>query len=102
MMISSPRGWPYSAASSPGPLPNTSWIQTLREIHPLTNNNKLQFTSNKILSKIELYQWVNSHNIFDAAAPFGGYKKSGSLSRDQGTEAMNQYLQTKTIWIRHE
>ena len=32
---------------------------------------------------------------------FGGYKQSGSLSRDQGTEALNQYLQTKTIWISH-
>ena len=32
---------------------------------------------------------------------FGGYRQSGSLSRDQGTEALNQYLQTKTIWISH-
>ena len=31
--------------------------------------------------------------------PFGGYSQSGSLSRDNGTEAMDQYLQTKTIWI---
>ena len=37
----------------------------------------------------------------DIKTPFGGYKQSGSLSRDQGTEALNQYLQTKTIWISH-
>ena len=37
----------------------------------------------------------------DIKVPFGGYKQSGSLSRDQGTEALNQYLQTKTIWISH-
>ena len=36
-----------------------------------------------------------------ADAPFGGYKQSGSLSRDQGTEALNSFLQTKTIWISH-
>ena len=29
------------------------------------------------------------------------YKQSGSLSRDQGTETLNQYLQTKKIWISH-
>jgi acyl-CoA reductase-like NAD-dependent aldehyde dehydrogenase len=31
--------------------------------------------------------------------PFGGYKRSGSLARDNGTEAIDQYLQTKTVWI---
>ena len=35
-----------------------------------------------------------------AGAPFGGYKQSGSLARDNGTEALGQYLQTKTIWIQ--
>ncbi len=37
----------------------------------------------------------------DPYKTIGGYKQSGSLSRDQGTEALNQYLQTKTIWISH-
>ena len=45
---------------------------------------------------------VNTFSEGDIKTPFGGYKQSGSLSRDQGTEAMNQYLQTKTIWISHE
>ena len=31
--------------------------------------------------------------------PFGGYKRSGSLARDNGAEAMDQYTQTKTIWV---
>ena len=31
--------------------------------------------------------------------PFGGFKRSGSLARDNGAEALDQYLQTKTIWI---
>jgi aldehyde dehydrogenase (NAD+) len=29
--------------------------------------------------------WVNSHNLFDAAAGFGGYKQSG-FGRDGGKE----------------
>ena len=44
---------------------------------------------------------VNTFSEGDIKTPFGGYKQSGSLSRDQGTEALNQYLQTKTIWINH-
>ena len=44
---------------------------------------------------------INTFSEGDIKVPFGGYKQSGSLSRDQGTEALNQYLQTKTIWINH-
>jgi len=44
---------------------------------------------------------INTFSEGDIKVPFGGYKQSGSLSRDQGTEALNQYLQTKTIWISH-
>lgn len=32
-------------------------------------------------------------------APLRSYRRSGSLAGDNGTEAMEQYLQTKTIWI---
>ena len=44
---------------------------------------------------------VNTFSEGDIKTPFGGYKQSGSNSRDQGTEALEQYLQTKTIWISH-
>ena len=44
---------------------------------------------------------VNTFSEGDIKTPFGGYRQSGSLSRDQGTEALDQYLQTKTIWISH-
>ena len=44
---------------------------------------------------------VNTFSEGDIKTPFGGYKQSGSLSRDQGTEALNSFLQTKTIWISH-
>lgn len=42
---------------------------------------------------------INSFSEGDVKTPFGGYKRSGSLARDNGTEALDQYLQTKTIWI---
>ncbi len=42
---------------------------------------------------------VNKFTEGDIKTPFGGYRKSGSLTRDNGTEAMEQSLQTKTIWI---
>lgn len=42
---------------------------------------------------------VNGFSEGDIKTPFGGYRRSGSLARDNGTEAMDQYLQTKTIWI---
>ncbi|UVK56928.1 aldehyde dehydrogenase [Mesorhizobium sp. AR02] len=42
---------------------------------------------------------VNGFSEGYVKTPFGGYKRSGSLARDNGTEAMDQYLQTKTIWF---
>jgi len=42
---------------------------------------------------------VNGFTEGNVTTPFGGYKRSGSLSRDNGTEAVDQYLQTKTIWV---
>ncbi|SLN66630.1 aldehyde dehydrogenase [Oceanibacterium hippocampi] len=42
---------------------------------------------------------INRFTEGDIKTPFGGYKRSGSLARDNGTEALEQYLQKKTIWI---
>lgn len=42
---------------------------------------------------------VNGYSEGDIKTPFGGYKQSGSLARDNGVEALAQYMQTKTIWI---
>jgi acyl-CoA reductase-like NAD-dependent aldehyde dehydrogenase len=42
---------------------------------------------------------INGFSEGAIQTPFGGYKRSGSLARDNGTEAMDQYLQTKSIWI---
>ena len=42
--------------------------------------------------------WINSYRAVSYMAPFGGYKRSG-LGRENGAEAIEAYLQTKTIWI---
>lgn len=42
--------------------------------------------------------WVNSYRAVSYMAPFGGYKRSG-VGRENGQEAINAYLQTKTVWI---
>jgi len=40
--------------------------------------------------------WINSHNVFDAALPFGGYKQSG-WGREMGKEALELYTQVKSV-----
>ena len=42
--------------------------------------------------------WVNNYGLFDAAAPFGGYKESG-FGREMGKDALELYTQTKTVWV---
>ena len=42
--------------------------------------------------------WINGYGLFDAAAPFGGYKESG-FGREMGQEALDLYTQTKTVWV---
>lgn len=42
--------------------------------------------------------WVNSYRAVSYTAPFGGFKMSG-LGRENGPEAVDEYLETKTIWI---
>ncbi len=42
--------------------------------------------------------WVNTYNLYDPASPFGGYKQSG-FGRELGREALDGYLQTKSVWV---
>ena len=42
--------------------------------------------------------WVNCHNVFDAAAPFGGYKQSG-YGREMGRHALELYTQVKNVVV---
>ncbi|MCF7521231.1 aldehyde dehydrogenase family protein [Neisseria sp. ZJ106] len=42
---------------------------------------------------------VNGFSEGDITTPFGGYKQSGFGGRDKGLEALEQYCQTKTVWV---
>jgi phenylacetaldehyde dehydrogenase len=42
--------------------------------------------------------WINCYNIFDPGVPFGGYKESG-WGRESGQEAIDNYLQTKSVVV---
>ena len=42
--------------------------------------------------------WVNTYRAVSYMSPFGGYKRSG-LGRENGKEAIYEYLQTKSVWI---
>ncbi len=42
--------------------------------------------------------WVNTYRAFSYTTPFGGYKRSG-LGRENGQEAIQEYMQTKSVWI---
>jgi aldehyde dehydrogenase (NAD+) len=42
--------------------------------------------------------WVNMYRSMAPQSPFGGYKGSG-LGRQNGLEAINEYLQTKSVWL---
>lgn len=42
--------------------------------------------------------WINTYRAFSYMSPFGGYKRSG-LGRENGIEAMGEYMQVKSVWI---
>jgi aldehyde dehydrogenase (NAD+) len=43
--------------------------------------------------------WVNCYDVFDAAAPFGGFKQSG-IGRELGEYGLTNYTEVKTVTIR--
>ncbi len=42
--------------------------------------------------------WVNCYDVFDAAAPFGGFKSSG-MGRELGEKAIDNYTEHKTVTV---
>ena len=42
--------------------------------------------------------WVNCYDVFDAAAPFGGFKTSG-IGRELGEKALDNYTEHKTVTV---
>ena len=42
--------------------------------------------------------WVNTYRAVSFMSPFGGYKDSG-LGRENGMDAIREFLQVKSVWI---
>ena len=42
--------------------------------------------------------WVNTYRSTSYTSPFGGYKASG-LGRENGIDAIKEYLQVKSVWF---
>ena len=42
--------------------------------------------------------WVNTYRAVSYLSPFGGYKDSG-MGRENGIQAIYEYLQLKSVWI---
>mgnify|MGYP000591325548 CR=1 FL=1 len=42
--------------------------------------------------------WINCYDVFDAAAPFGGFKMSG-IGRELGEYALSNYTEVKTVYV---
>jgi phenylacetaldehyde dehydrogenase len=42
--------------------------------------------------------WINCYNLTDPASPFGGYKQSG-WGREMGRGVLEQYTETKSVWV---
>jgi aldehyde dehydrogenase (NAD+) len=42
--------------------------------------------------------WINTYNVYDTAAPFGGYKASG-FGREMSAHALEHYTQMKSVWV---
>lgn len=42
--------------------------------------------------------WVNAYRAMSFMMPFGGFKRSG-LGRENGIDAIYEYLETKSVWI---
>ena len=45
--------------------------------------------------------WVNTYRALSYTAPFGGFKRSGE-GRENGKEAIKEFLEVKSVWINHE
>lgn len=90
-----------------GPVQSILKYKTYDEVLERANNTEFGLAAGvigkdvKILMKIAKgleagTVWVNTYDEFDAHMPFGGYKQSGH-GRDKGKEALDNYLETKTI-----
>jgi aldehyde dehydrogenase (NAD+) len=62
------------------------WTRDITKAHRLANGLKAGTV------------WVNCYDVFDAAAPFGGFKMSGQ-GRELGEYALEHYTEVKTVYV---
>ena len=88
-----------------GPVITTTTFRTPEEAVTLANNTRYGLAASVWSENINLalhiapqlkagVVWINSTNMFDAAAAFGGYRESG-FGREGGREGMYEYLVPK-------
>jgi aldehyde dehydrogenase (NAD+) len=63
------------------------WTRDIGKVYAIANNVRAGTV------------WVNCFNVFDAAAPFGGFKQSG-IGREMGEYALQQYTEVKTVTVK--
>jgi aldehyde dehydrogenase (NAD+) len=63
------------------------WTRDISKAHAIANNVRAGTV------------WVNCFDVFDAAAPFGGFKQSG-MGREMGEYGVQQYTEVKTVTIK--
>jgi succinate-semialdehyde dehydrogenase/glutarate-semialdehyde dehydrogenase len=47
------------------------------------------------------YTWINSNQVIYDELPFGGFKQSG-LGKEHGSEALDYYMETKSVVVATE
>jgi aldehyde dehydrogenase (NAD+) len=62
------------------------WTRDIQKAHRLANGLRAGTV------------WINCYDIFDAAAPFGGFKMSG-IGRELGEYALEMYSEVKTVYV---
>jgi aldehyde dehydrogenase (NAD+) len=63
------------------------WTRDISKAHAIANNVRAGTV------------WVNCFDVFDAAAPFGGFKQSG-VGREMGEYGLQQYTEVKTVTVK--
>ncbi len=74
------------ANNNPYGLAAAVWTRDIRKAHYVAHRLKAGTV------------WINAYNVYDPAAPFGGYKASG-IGRELGPYALEHYTQIKDVWV---